>query len=265
MNTEQSLSTNEEIQMPPASSGCGWRAALFVVALAIAFAAGSWFTSRSMPAPNSQTLVTPSSSFEKPVVVQISGQVKNPGVYELPFNSRIYQAISKAGGLLPNAETETINLADWIKDGSQIIVPSKSTFPTPPNEATKIDSATETPSLGLNPQTIETSPPKSTFTKETKAIAPKVATAKPRKSTSKEPPKAPIDLNRATSEELQQLPGVGPAMADRILQYRKDNQGFTSVDDLNNVRGIGPKKFEKIKPFVITKPLPFQKKANAGF
>jgi len=51
-------------------------------------------------------------------------------------------------------------------------------------------------------------------------------------------------------------------MAERILQYRKDNQGFTSVDDLNNVRGIGPKKFEKIKPFVIVKPLPFQKKSQ---
>jgi competence protein ComEA len=64
------------------------------------------------------------------------------------------------------------------------------------------------------------------------------------------------------SDELQQLPGVGPAMANRILQYRKDNRGFTSVDDLNNVNGIGPKKLEKIKPFAIVKPLPFQKQAS---
>jgi competence protein ComEA len=262
MNTEQSLSTKEEMQTPQSSGGGGWRVALCVIALAMAFAAGSWFTSRSMPTPNSQTLLTSSTSFEEPVVIQISGQVKNPGVYELPFNSRVYQAISKAGGLLPNAETENINLADWVKDGSQIIVPAKSTFTTPSNETAKIDPAPETPSLGLDSQPIETAPAGSTFTQETKRATSKNGTAKAPKSTSKEPPKSPIDLNRAMSDELQQLPGVGPAMANRILQYRKDNRGFTSVDDLNNVNGIGPKKLEKIKPFAIVKPLPFQKQAS---
>jgi len=262
MNTEQSLSTNEEMQMPQPSGGGGWRIALCVAALVVAFAAGSWFTSRTEPPRDSQTVVTPPASFEKPVYVQIAGQVKHPGVYQVPFNSRVFQAISKAGGLLPDAETENINLADWVKDGGQIIVPAKSTFTTPPKETTQTDSAAETASLGLDPATIETPPAESTFSQKIPNAPPKTATAKAPKSSSKEPPKSPIDLNRATSEDLQQLPGVGPAMADRILQYRKENQGFTSVDDLNNVRGIGPKKFEKMKPFVMIKPLPFQKKAN---
>jgi len=262
MNTQQSLSTNEEIQLPPTSSGCGWLAALGVAALLIAFLAGSWFSRRTMPTPDSQTLVTPSQSFEKPVIVQITGQVKNPGVYELPFNSRIYQAIAKAGGLLEEAQTDNINLADWVKDGSQIIIPSKSTFPTPSNEATTLDSTTEPLPLGLDSETTEISPPKSTFTQEAKSVTPKATPKSPPKSTSKEAPKTPVDLNRATSEELQQLPGVGPAMASRILQYRKENQGFTSVDDLDNVRGIGAKKLEKIRPFVIVKSLPFQKSVN---
>lgn len=259
MNTEQSLSTNEEMQMPQSSGGGGWRAALCVIALAIAFAAGSWFTSRTLPAPDSQTLVTPSASFEKPVVIQISGQVKNPGIYELPFNSRVYQAISKAGGLLPTAETENINLADWVKDGSQIIVPAKSTST---NETAIIESPPETPTLGLDSSPVETSPPKSTFIPQAKTITPKVTTEQRPKSTSKEPPKSPIDLNRATSEQLQQLPGVGPATASRILQYRKENQGFATVDDLDNVRGIGTKTMEKLRPFVIVKPLAFQKSSD---
>jgi len=260
MKTSQSLSPNEELQTPPTSGGFGWRAALCIAALLAAFAAGNWFHSQSTLTPSSPTFVTPSASFEKPVYVQIAGHVKHPGVYQLPFNSRVFQAISKAGGLLPDAETENINLADWVKDGSQIIVPAKSTSAAPLKETAKNDSAPETPSLGLDPMTIETAPAESTFTQKTQSATRKTATAKAPKSTSKQPPKSPVDLNRATSEDLQQLPGVGPAMAERILQYRKENQGFASVDDLNNVRGIGPKKFEKIKPFVIVKALPFQKK-----
>lgn len=237
---------------PPSSGGCGWRAALFVVALIIAFAAGSWITHSAMPAPDASTLVTPSSSFEEPVVIQISGQVKHPGIYKLPFNSRVYQAISKAGGLLPDANTEAINLADWVKDGSQIIVPAKSTY-TPDKETAESDEAPKTYSLGLDSSTPSTSTPKSTYIPETKSAPHKSTQKKPPKSTTKQPPSSPIDLNRATSEELQQLPGVGPAMSKRILQYRKENHGFTSVDDLDNVRGIGPKTLEKIRPFVIVK------------
>jgi competence protein ComEA len=259
MNTEQSLSTNEEIQTPPTSGACGWRAAFYIGALLIAFAAGSWFTNRATPVTNSQSFITPSASFEKPVIVQITGQVKNPGVYELPFNARVYQAIDKAGGLLPDAQTEAINLADWVKDGSQIIVPAKSTST---NETAIIESPPETPTLGLDSSPVETSPPKSTFIPQAKTITPKVTTEQRPKSTSKEPPKSPIDLNRATSEQLQQLPGVGPATASRILQYRKENQGFATVDDLDNVRGIGTKTMEKLRPFVIVKPLAFQKSSD---
>ena len=191
------------------------------------------------------------------MIVQISGSVKNPGVYELPFNSRIYQAIAKAGGLLDDAQTENINLADWVQDGSQIVVPSKtnpaSVSLSPPTSDSS--PSTEMPALGL-----DSTSPESTFTEGEKSHTSK--TVKPQKSTVKETPKSAIDLNRATAEELQQLPGVGPAMSERILQYRKENRGFTSVDDLDNVRGIGPKTLEKIRPFVIVKPLPFQNSAN---
>lgn len=261
MNTQQSLSTDQEIQIPPTAGGCGGRVALYIVALLIAFATGSWFSTRTMSTPDSQTFVTSSKSFEKPVIVQVSGSVKNPGVYELPFNSRVYQAISKAGGLLPDAETDNINLADWVKDGSQINVTSKITPSPQTTEPEESDSAADAIPLGLNSDA-ETSPPKSTSTRETKSASPRLTPSKPHKSTSKEPPKTPIDLNRATSEELQQLPGIGPAMAGRILQYRKENKGFTSVDDLDNVRGVGAKTLEKLRPFVIVKPLPFQKKSS---
>ena len=244
---------------PPQNGGNKWRLALLCVALVIAFAAGSWFTGRTNVA-NSPTLITPSSSFEAPVVVQISGQVKNPGVYQLAFNARVYQAIEKAGGLLPDAETDGINLADWVEDGSQIIVPSKTVAP---KESSSDAPAVETIPLEIDDvNTTDTSVRESTLGKAPAAKAPKTSTPKAHKSTSKELPKTSIDLNRATSEELQKLPGVGPAMAERILQYRKENQGFATVDDLDNVRGIGEKKLAKLRPFVVVKPLPFQKPTN---
>jgi competence ComEA-like helix-hairpin-helix protein len=66
----------------------------------------------------------------------------------------------------------------------------------------------------------------------------------------KKPPEAPINLNTATSEELQLVPGIGPVTADKILQMRKSYGAFKSVDDLRAVRGIGPKRLEKMRKYL---------------
>ena len=60
----------------------------------------------------------------------------------------------------------------------------------------------------------------------------------------------PLNINTATAKELEVLPGVGPKIAERIVKYRKDNGPFSSVDDLTKVKGIGPKKLEKMRPFL---------------
>jgi len=71
----------------------------------------------------------------------------------------------------------------------------------------------------------------------------------------KKPPAAPINLNTATSEELQQVPGIGPVTAEKILQMRKSYGAFKSVDDLRAVRGIGPKRLEKMRKYLtVNKP-----------
>src|ERR1700693_5652259 len=69
-------------------------------------------------------------------------------------------------------------------------------------------------------------------------------------ATTKKPPLKPVNLNSATSEELQEVPGIGPATADKILQMRKSYGSFKSVDDLRAIKGIGPKRLEKVRKYI---------------
>ncbi|HMD38788.1 MAG TPA: helix-hairpin-helix domain-containing protein [Candidatus Acidoferrum sp.] len=81
----------------------------------------------------------------------------------------------------------------------------------------------------------------------------------------KKPPAAPVNLNTATSEELQLVPGIGPATADKILQMRKSYGAFKSVDDLLAIRGIGPKRLEKMRKYLtVAKAAPANKPASAA-
>src|SRR5580704_13566779 len=80
----------------------------------------------------------------------------------------------------------------------------------------------------------------------------------------KKPPAAPINLNTASSEELQQVPGIGPVTAEKILQMRKSYGAFKSVDDLSAIRGIGPKRLEKMRKYLtVGKATSATKPANA--
>lgn len=136
------------------------------------------------------------------VMVDVAGAVKTPGVYELPANSRVLDAITAAGGAKPGTDTSDINLARVVKDGEQIYV--------------------EPPVIAVSNQ----------------RIAP-VRVAKRRSG--------PININRATAGELDTLPGIGPVLASRIIEYRKTNGPFITIEDLQKVSGIGSAKFAQFK------------------
>jgi competence protein ComEA len=136
------------------------------------------------------------------VMVDVAGGVKSPGLYELPANSRVMDAITAAGGVRPGTDTSDINLARIIKDGEQIYV---------------------------EPVTVAKGNPISGPSRVAK-----------KKS-------GPININRATASELDALPGIGPVIAARIIEYRKTNGPFISVDDLQKVSGIGVAKFAQFK------------------
>ena len=131
------------------------------------------------------------------LVIDVQGEVKTPGVYELPINSRVNDAIKAAGGAKPNADLSFINQARLIKDGEQIYIDKKS-----------------------------------------------IGTTNIRRSTAAS---GIININRATAKELDKLPGIGPVIAGRIVEYRRVNGFFQSIDDLKKVQGIGASTLEKFK------------------
>jgi competence protein ComEA len=119
--------------------------------------------------------------------VHVVGEVKSPGMYQLPIGARLVDAVFAAGGLTEEADNSSVNLARELTDGEQIIVFSTS----------QEGQAAGTTASGL------------------------------------------VSLNRAGDKELEELPGIGPALAGRIVAWREANGGFKSVQDLLKVSGIG--------------------------
>ena len=168
-------------------------------------------------APTESTAPTePTPSAE--VVVHVSGAVKRAGVYRLAPDSRVADAIEQAGGATEHADLDALNLAEPLQDGQKIHVPRKGEV-SPPTVASVAPSRT----------------PRS---------APQAAAAATQ---------FPINLNTATAEQLEAIPGIGPVLAQRIIEYRQTRGRFQSVDELLEVRGIGSKRLENMRPYVVVK------------
>jgi competence protein ComEA len=132
------------------------------------------------------------------LIIQVDGAVANPGVYSLQPGSRVSDAITAAGGLLPEAADFPINMARPLKDGERLNI----------SDQTPIAAPAEPGTTGL------------------------------------------IDINTATKEQLDSLPGIGETRAEAIIQYRTENGAFVTTDELRNVPGIGEDLFNEIKLLV---------------
>lgn len=151
------------------------------------------------------------------VVVQAAGAVVRPGVYRLDAGARVDDLVRQAGGLAGDADADRVNLAAPLGDGQRVWVPRKGEEAPPDVVA----------GGGAAPDGAGTSPAGGT-----------------------EPTPRVVDLNTATAEDLDTLPGVGPATAAAILAYRTEQGRFGAVDDLLEVRGIGEAKLEQLRPLV---------------
>ena len=171
----------------------------------------------------------PSSSSTSTVaaelVVQAAGQVNRPGVYRLPIDARVDDLVREAGGLTGRADGDRVNLAAPLVDGERIWVPAAGED-EPPDVVAGAGG-------GSAPRAGSPSSP-APSSSAGGAVS----------------PSSPVDLNTATADELDALPGVGPATAAAILAYRDEHGRFSAVDDLLDVRGIGDAKLEQIRPLV---------------
>lgn len=146
---------------------------------------------------------------EEELVVHVAGQVTAPGLYRLPAGARVADALEEAGGPLPEAAVDALNLARPLADGEQLLVPAS----PPADGAVPAASAASAGAPAWRPD-------------------------------------GALDLNLATADDLQELPGIGPVLAERIVEHREQIGRFAAVGDLRDVAGIGEKTFQSIAELV---------------
>ena len=158
----------------------------------------------------------------KEIVVHVTGAVSKPGLYHFSVGARVNDAVEKANPL-EEADLNAINLAELLVDSKPVRIPFKVSG-QPVNLASNGSAATQVSHVGIGANASRSGPTQ-------------VAGGK-------------VNLNTAGAAELDTLPGIGPTMAERILQYRQSNGSFVTVEDLKNVSGIGEKKFADLKDLV---------------
>ena len=168
---------------------------------------------------NNNQITSEQENLEGKIVVHITGEVKNKGILILSEGARIADAIEKAGGETKEADLDEVNLAYILQDGQKIYIPNKK---DKENQENKVYITKESG----NNVIIENG-------EESKKMNEK------------------ININTASQAELEELPGIGEAIANRIIEYREENGKFNKIEDLLNVKGIGDAKFADIKEYVI--------------
>jgi len=169
----------------------------------------------------------PTPGVEVPVVVSVVGLVKTPGLVTLPPGARVADALSAVGGALGGADTIGLNMARHLADGEQVVV---GIAPAPGQPAV----------LGSSVSTAT-------------AALPNPASKQAQKSggtAASDAPSGPLDLNTATVDQLDELPGIGPVMAEAIVSWRTEHGSFADVDQLGDVDGIGPARLDKLRDLV---------------
>lgn len=164
------------------------------------------------PGGSAITLLPPPSPI--PLVVYVSGAVARPDIYTMPVGSRVRDAIQAAGGLSSQADPQSLNLAAFLEDGMKIQVAQIVKTPIAPGAMTGTSNSSAT---GLSQGVVSRL----------------------------------VNINTASQQELDTLPEIGPALAQRIIAYRTAKGPFTKIEDIQNVSGIGAVTFEKIKDLII--------------
>ena len=190
---------------------------LLLLVVAALVAGGLFVWSRRAPAAIAPPAIPPppdaaaSPATTVQLLVHVAGAVRRPGLYALPAGARVADAIEAAGGATPRADLGLLNLAEPLLDGSKVDVLTRAARPGAPVAGPGAAPAAASP-----------------------------AAASP----------GPVSLNSADQALLETIPGVGPVTALAILAYRNEAGGFSSIEELMEVSGIGPATLEAIRPYV---------------
>jgi competence protein ComEA len=164
-------------------------------------------------APEGEPIILEPAPTKAPLAVHVIGAVPRPGLYEFAEGARVQDAIDAAGGLLASANVDSLNLAELLEDGQQLNIPyQEGAAPTEVSDTVVLPSSTQEPTP--------------------------------------DPDVVLVNINTATLEELDTLPGVGPTTAQKIIDYRT-NTPFSTIEDIMKVSGIGPSIFENMKLLIV--------------
>ena len=188
------------------------------------------FTNENTPTP-SETFSSDNIIRNEGWMVDVKGEVTNPGTYAVEDNMRLSDVILLAGGLTEKADTSITNLSKKVTDEMVIVIYSKEEV-----EEIKKRTIQENPTLECGPNEIILNGECSL--QSTPSIESNQSTS------------SKININEATKEELMQIPGIGDVKATSIIEYRTTNGLFQSIEDIKNVTGIGDSTFESIKDYI---------------
>ncbi|MBX3055323.1 MAG: helix-hairpin-helix domain-containing protein [Anaerolineae bacterium] len=196
----------------------GWLAVGFFLGIVVGVGALAMLK-RVQPAaiviqPPPPTVTPAPTGTPAPIRIHVNGQVVAPAVYTLPPDSIVQAAVAAAGGFTGQANTAVVNLAQPLADGMQIYVPAVGETVAPPPVVAG-PAASDSGTVGMAAATGNL-----------------------------------ININFATLDQLDTLPGIGPSTAANIIQYRENNGPFASIEAIMDVTGIGPAKFGQIKDLI---------------
>ena len=181
--------------------------AVYGLALLALIVLAVWYVGRgnaTAAAPATAPAIAVQGEAKSALIVHVAGAVRHPGVYRMRAGSRVDDAVTRAGGARRRADLSALNLAAELEDGRQVLVPLRASAASA-GAATAGTTTAGTTTGGVAAGT----------------------------------PAVPLNLNTATVEQLDELDGIGPATAQQIVAYREAHGGFGSVEELDQVPGIG--------------------------
>ncbi len=181
---------------------------LIGVLIGLLLAGGIWVGSRQ---PQGEMVELRPAPTPEPLRVHVAGAVVRPGVYDLPDNGRVMDAVEAAGGFVAEADKNGLNLAARLEDGERLNIPYVAGFvPEDSQGFVVVSEGTPSPLAGTDL----------------------------------------VNINTASADELDKLPGIGQTTAQRIIAYRTDNGPFAAIEDIVNVAGIGTATYDEIKDLI---------------